>query len=187
MITLELDRVRRAAASRKMDVDTLIGDCRIEGETVQLDSAERLEVLTTTMILGAAALGIEAETASDLDDGVRICRRRQGFTRTVQRSGTDYYTYEHLATSNDAPELMALKVTLHCNDVRSITPNAGHETKELIYVLDGDVRMDWTVGDATRTATLAPGDSVYLTPDVPHSFIATGTRAEIIAVNYGRW
>ena len=48
------------------------------------------------------------------------------------------------------------------------------------------MRFDWTEegGDKVKSSTLNPGDSVYISPGVKHSFIALEPGSEILAFNY---
>ena len=122
---------------------------------------------------------------SDLDGGVKISGPGEGFRITSQRGGAPYYTYQHLATTNAAPELMALKLTLHCHDEAGIVLNDGHDSKELIYVLKGDVRFDWIdPAGQRREARVNQGGSCYVDAGVPHSFSSIGPTAEVLAINY---
>jgi uncharacterized RmlC-like cupin family protein len=186
-VSLNIDTVRRTAESRKMEFQRIIDGLRVEGDQVILDSDEQLAALAEKMIVGPEVLLDRKSESRDLVAGVRIYRSGQGFQRVAQRDGRDYYTYEHLATTSDAPELMALRLKLHCTDAEHVVLNPGHGSKELIYVLQGQVRMDWESDGERHHTVLEPGDSAYLRPDVAHSFIAHSGAAEIIAVNYGRW
>lgn len=123
-------------------------------------------------------------TENDLDNGVKISRKDSAFSRTIEKNGTKYYTYNHLATTKTESNLMALRVNLHCRDEEKIILNGGHASKEIIYVTKGVVRMDWETKNERTHAELNVGDSAYLSPGVSHSFIALVDDSELIAVNY---
>lgn len=186
---LERSHLERLITSRKMCPSDVLAPYSQAGDHVLIPDddlpglADRLIVPTTLLVSASPAANDEAEQ-TDLDGGVKVYRADEGFRRTISRSGTTYYTYQHLATTKAAPELMALKVTLHCDDSDSVVFNGGHDSKELIYVLHGRVRMDWESSDGRRTEILESGDSAYLRPGVSHSFISASETAEIIAVNY---
>lgn len=126
--------------------------------------------------------------ASDLDDGVKIARQGEGFKREEVRDGVHCYTYEHLVTTNHDPQLMALRLDLHGDSSQPLRLNAGHGSKEVVYVTKGEVRVRWVGNDnEVKERVLGNGDSIFIAPNVPHSFINHwfGVPAEIIAINYG--
>lgn len=150
----------------------------IEGETSLKDLATRLRIPVASLF---------EDGKDDLDNGVKICRSTEGFTRIAERKGTKYYTYRHLATTDAAPELMALHVMIHCGDDNKVVLNGGHGSKEIVYILEGRVRMHWQHGSDLRQVDLEPGDSVYINPGVSHSFISAdgvGGKCSLLAVNY---
>ncbi len=183
---IDLNILEQVAISRKMPIDDLIRGFRVENGSVELPEAEALAKLASKLIVPASALtGGEPSGTTDLDGGVKIAEPGEGFRITGERGGAPYYTYQHLATTDAAPELMALKLTLHCNSEKGIVLNDGHDAKELIFVLRGDVRMDWVDPEgAQRTARLQQGASVYVDPGLPHSFSSIGETAEVLAINY---
>jgi len=148
--------------------------------------AEALKRLADTLIVPCSILsGDNGLDDSDLDGGVKITARDEGFRITSERGGAPYYTYQHLATTNAAPELMALKLTLHCDNEEGIVLNEGHDSKELIYVLKGDVRFDWIdPSGEPRMARVNEGGSCYVDAGIPHSFSSIGSTAEVLAINY---
>jgi len=185
-MNIALSRIEEIAACRKMDPRVVLQGYQVSGNEVVVPTEKALKALSDVLLVPESDLsGTPQAETSDLDAGVRVYRASEGFKRTVERKGKAYYTYQHLATTKDAPELMALKVTLLCDQPESVTLNDGHGSKELIYVIDGSVRMDWDDADGSRhTSMLNKGDSVYLQPGIPHSFAASDAKAEIIAVNY---
>jgi mannose-6-phosphate isomerase-like protein (cupin superfamily) len=183
---IDLNILEQVAISRKMPIDDLIRGFRVENGSVELPEAEALAKLASKLIVPTSVLtGGEPSDTTDLDGGVKIAEPGEGFRITGERGGAPYYTYQHLATTDAAPELMALKLTLHCNSEKGIVLNDGHDAKELIFVLRGDVRMDWVDPEGEqRTARLQQGASVYVDPGLPHSFSSIGETAEVLAINY---
>lgn len=186
-IAINISQVEMLSGKRKMSVDEVLNaideSCPASG-VLELESFEKVQKLADTLIMPVSEL--LADTRKDLDGGVVISRSDEGFAKEVSRKGSRYYTYQHLATSNTAPELMALKVLLHCEDNDGVALNRGHASREVIYALKGSVRFDWRDEGAedVKSATLNPGDSVYISPGVKHSFIALESGAEILAFNY---
>lgn len=183
---IDFNLLERVATSRKMPVNEVIGSFRVENDSVILPEANALDTLADRLIVpGSLLAGADIEDRSDLDGGVKIAEPGQGYRITTDRAGAPYYTFQHLATTNAAPELMALKLTLHCNREGGIVLNEGHEAKEVVYVLKGDVRLDWI--DQTgerRSARVNQGGSFYVDAGVPHSFSSIGETAEVISINY---
>lgn len=181
-IDIPLQSIKHLAESRKMDVSYVTRDLDVSGNTVHLNTLRDANTLAERLIMPMAALMALVE--SDLDQGIKVCRKDEGFVREAERKGKPYYTYQHLATSNAAPELMALRVKVHCDNEQDVVLNGGHSSKELIYVTQGTIRMHWDNGEDTRNVDLHEGDSVYLDPNVRHSFRSLGGTAELLAFNY---
>jgi mannose-6-phosphate isomerase-like protein (cupin superfamily) len=178
---ISFHNVRRIAESRKMLVAEALDGFDSDSDVVRLAHAEDLRALATRLLVSPSELLLGQD---DLDDGIKVCRREQGFSRAQQRKGKLYYTYQHLATTSAAPELMALRVTVHCNDEEDVVLNAGHDSKELVYVTVGGIRMHWDTGSGVREVDLGQGDSVYLAPGIPHSFRSIEGESELLAFNY---
>jgi uncharacterized RmlC-like cupin family protein len=183
---IDLNLLEKVASSRKIPLDDLLGDFQVEQGSVVMPEPESLGKLADRLIVPASMLTEDApERPTDLDGGVKFAAAGEGFRITSERGGAPYYTYQHLATTSAAPELMALKLTLHCNREQGIVLNEGHDSKELVYVLKGDVRVDWIDPKGERrSAVMAEGGSVYVDPGLPHSFSSIGATAEVLAINY---
>ena len=183
---IDLNALEEVATSRKMPVDEVISGFRIEEGNVLLSGMDALEKLADALIVPRSLLErTVVADRSDLDGGVKIAEAEQGYRITAERGGAPYYTFQHLATTNAAPELMALKLTLHCNREERIVLNEGHEAKEVVYVLKGDVRLDWLSETGERRwARVNQGGSFYVDAGVPHSFSSIGPTAEVISINY---
>lgn len=186
-IEINMSQVGILSSKRKMSVDEVLSvvkkSCPTSG-ALELDDFAQLQKLADKLVMPVSEL--LASTGNDLECGVVIYKSDEGFAREISREGSRYYTYQHLATSNTAPELMALKVFLHCDNREAVVLNGGHAAREVIYTLKGRVRFDWTEegGDKVKSSTLNPGDSVYISPGVKHSFIALEPGSEILAFNY---
>jgi hypothetical protein len=120
---------------------------------------------------------------SDLNDGSRIAKKGTTYIRTAERNGLDYYTYHHLAKTNTAPSLMPLRITVHCSDEDHVAMNT-HACPEFVYVSRGPIRFHWRQTGPTQCETLETGDSLYIAPDVEHSFTCVEEDGEIIAINF---
>ncbi|VVO18387.1 cupin domain-containing protein [Pseudomonas fluorescens] len=184
-IKIGIAKIEELAASRKMSVDEVLRAINaVRTEYVVIDSMSELQKLADVLIIPMDE--VLRGLRSDLTNGVKIFKRNEGFRKVSSRDGKKYYTYQHLATTNSAPELMALKVTLHCGSLEDVVLNEGHSSREVVYVLKGAVRVDWGDGvEAERQAeVLLEGDSIYISPNVPHSFMALEGSSEILAFNY---
>ncbi len=179
---LSIDRsvVRNLIQGRKMCPDDVLKNHQSEGDKIIFNDINHLKELSDKLAVPMK----DFFTENDLDNGVKISRKDSSFGRTVEKNGTKYYTYNHLATTKTEPNLMALRVNLHCRDEDKIVLNGGHDSKEIIYVTKGVVRMDWETKDGRKHVELNVGDSAYLAPGVSHSFIALVDDSELIAVNY---
>jgi len=184
-IRISVSKVEQLAVSRKMNVEEVLKSVNFKcGEYIEFKSTGKLVRLANVLVMPISELVRDVST--DLTEGVKILRNNEGFCKVSNRGGNEYYTYKHLATSNSAPELMALKVVLHCESSENIVLNEGRSSKEVVYVLKGVVRVDWGngLGAERRTEVLNEGDSIYLSPGVPHSFMGLELNSEILAFNY---
>ncbi|PJD91619.1 MAG: hypothetical protein CK424_06220 [Legionella sp.] len=172
--------VESLVASRKMLPDQIIRDYEVKNGDVIFKNFTELKHLSDKLAVPVKDFFVE----NDLDDGIKISRKNDSFHRVSEKGGVKYYTYNHLATTKTEPNLMALRVDLHCKDIDKITLNDGHDSKELVYVTKGKVRMDWKTDNGVRNVELNVGDSAYVSPNVPHSFMAMEDNSELIAVNY---
>lgn len=187
METILLSRatIERHATNRKMLISSLVDEGQIDENHISLNNINELANLSKVLAVPVASL-FEA-SGDDLTNDIKVYRADEGFVRTSSREGREYYTYRHLATTDAAPELMALHVTVRCTEEDAVVLNGGHPSKELIYVLEGKIRMHWDARAERHHVDLAPGDSVFLRPGVSHSFISIGDdgrSAALLAFNY---
>jgi quercetin dioxygenase-like cupin family protein len=148
------------------------------GTTPHLD-APALKAIAHRLSVPEEAL---LKISTDLEEGTRIARRGETYTRTAQRDGIPYYTYEHLVTTKTAPSFMALRISVLAHKESNIVMNS-HEAPEFVYVTRGIVRYNWGRSTPSNETILNIGDSVYISPGTPHSFTAVDDNPEIIAVN----
>lgn len=186
-IEVNISQVARLASRRKMSVDEVLSNIHHKcssAAVLELENFDALKKLSDKMLMPVSEL--LADTGNDLEKGVVIFESGQGFTREVCREGNSFYTYQHLATSNTAPELMALRVRLNCENQDAVVLNSGHDSREIVYILKGVVRFDWReeAAEDTVSRSLNQGDSVYISPGVKHSFVALEEGAELLAFNY---
>lgn len=185
-ITLCKGHLEALLATRKMTLSNIEG-VRVQGDRALIKDVEQLQLIANYIAVPVSAF-FEGNTPSDLDDGVKIARKGTGFKRNEIRDGVHYYTYEHLVTTNQDPYLMALRLDLHSDERQPLKLNCGHLSKEMVYVTKGSVRVTWLVDDhQVKESILNDGDSIFISPNVPHSFTNSivGEESEIIAVNYG--
>jgi mannose-6-phosphate isomerase-like protein (cupin superfamily) len=182
-INLNVRTLRMLAERRKMDLAEVLGGAPVEGAYARFDSFAPVAGIAEMLCVPVSEVLVD-DAVSDLDNGVRITRAGDGYRRTVPRNGVEYYTYHHLATTLTEPDLMPLRLELHCKDSASVELNAGHDAREVVYITKGSVTMTWRQGDETFEETLVEGDSVYLAPGVPHSFMTSGDgEGELLAFN----
>lgn len=169
--------------SRKMKEQDLLHLFSVSQDMAVFEDFNQIQKLSerihipTSVIVGAAE-------KSDMPSGVKICRYKDGYEQVSYRDGIKYYTYHHLVTSAEEPDLMALHLLVHSTDLANYKLNGGHASKEFVYVLKGRVRMHWQHEDRLYENDLEQGDSTFIRPGISHSFVAIEENSELIAVNY---
>ena len=185
MSKIEISRstVEAAYNCRKHDLKGINENYEVNNDSVLFQDFREVESLAKELALPITFF-FEKKAGNDLNKGIAIERSQGAFERKSYRKEKLYYTYRHLAKTSTVPSLMALHVTLHCSDKADMELNGGHPDREIIYVTKGSVLMNWKENEINE-AVLNEGDSVYVHPGVPHSFISNGSEtAEIIAVNF---
>ncbi|BET95596.1 cupin domain-containing protein [Xenorhabdus taiwanensis] len=185
-ISFSKQNISSILSSRKMTLEQLTGIAEIHNDSVVFPSFQALSDFSDHIAVPLSMFYREAQDR-DLDDGVKIARRNETFSRDEIRDGVHYYTYHHLVTTKADPGLMALRLDLHSNETQPLRLNSGHGTREVVYVTRGTVRVQW-LDDAQQQheEILNEGDSIFITPFVPHSFTnhSKQEKSEIIAINY---
>ena len=174
-------------SSRKMTIEDLNGVADINEDNIIFPSHQDLKNFSDNIAVSLSAFYQDIND-SDLDDGVKIARRDETYSREEIRDGIHYYTYHHLVTTKADPKLMALRLDLHTNEEHPIRLNSGHGSREIVYVTRGTVRVQWLDESQSMCEdVLNEGDSIFITPHIPHSFTnySNQEKSEIMAVNYG--
>ncbi|WP_169837646.1 cupin domain-containing protein [Salipaludibacillus agaradhaerens] len=182
MITISKDHLQDLSEGRKMLINEVVKEFKEENGQIVFPSFEKVK--ETAEFLNIPLASFFDEENSDLESGVKILRDGEGFSRTSLKNGNKYYTYNHLVTTNTEPSLMPLRVELHVKDEDHVTLNGGHGSKEMVYITKGVVRMHWEHNKEQKSIDLNKGDSVYIKPGVPHSFISAQDDSELLAFNY---
>jgi|GEM_PF-3404170 len=173
-------------ATRKMTTNHIDNNIRYDESSAYFSSFKELQKVAEYLAIPVSDF-FPSQLESDLDDGVKIARKNETFRREEIRDGVHYYTYEHLVTTNQDPGLMALRLDLHSDSLQPLRLNGGHNSKEVVYISRGSVKVQWIGDDETlKECVLNEGDSIFILPGVPHSFTNNhaGQKSEIIAINY---
>ena len=131
----------------------------------------------------------------DCPQGIKIMREADSkkSSRVMTRGGKPYYEYRDTVMSQVAPfrpEWIKELCIVDNNDPdnASVQWNNGHFMHQFTYFI-GDVNFYYIDEDGNKkTAVMKTGDSMYITPFVPHTF-STRKNAEenglILALTYG--
>lgn len=132
----------------------------------------------------------------DAPSGVRIHRAEDSerSSRVMSRAGTDYYEYRDTAMSSLSqfrPEWIKELCVVDDNDPENpaVQWNNGHFLHQFTYFV-GPVNFYYRGADgAKHVAVMNTGDSMYISPFVPHSFASRrndeGALGIILALTYG--
>lgn len=136
----------------------------------------------------------------DAPDGVRVMRAADSAksSRVFQRGGADYYEYRDTAMSKVSP--FRPEWILELRDVDDDAPdsplvqwNNGHFMHQFTMFV-GAVNFYYLEGTERRVMKAETGDSMYITPFVPHTFATRrkdadarygGRKGLILALTYG--
>jgi oxalate decarboxylase/phosphoglucose isomerase-like protein (cupin superfamily) len=184
-ISIDTQYLESLLATRKMTLEN-VQELHLKEDRAHFRNFDELQILANFLSIPVSSF-FDGQTHSDLVDGVKIARKNSTFKRDEVRDGVLYYTYEHLVTTNQDPGLMALRLDLHSDDMQPLRLNTGHDSKEVVYVTKGSVRVTWQGDDnKINESILRDGDSIFILPNVAHSFtnFIAGEKSEIIAINY---
>ncbi len=132
----------------------------------------------------------------DAPTGVRIHRAADSerSSRVMSRAGADYYEYRDTAMSSLSqfrPEWIKELCIVDDNDPENaaVQWNNGHFLHQFTYFV-GPVNFYYRGSDGTKqVAVMETGDSMYISPFVPHSFASRrnpdGELGVIMALTYG--
>ena len=132
----------------------------------------------------------------DCPKGIKIMREvdSKKSSRVMTRGGNPYYEYRDTVMSQVAPfrpEWIKELCVVNDNDPENklVQWNNGHFMHQFTYFI-GDVNFYYIDDDGTRkTAVMQTGDSMYITPFVPHTFSTRKNKNNenglILALTYG--
>ena len=131
----------------------------------------------------------------DCPQGIKIMRSEESkqSSRIMERAGHPYYEYRDTAMSKTAPfrpEWIMELCSVDDNDPRNklVQWNNGHFMHQFTYFI-GEVNFYYIDSDGEKkVAVMNTGDSMYITPFVPHSFASrNGVKQPglILALTYG--
>jgi len=131
----------------------------------------------------------------DCPQGIKIMRSEESkqSSRIMERSGHPYYEYRDTAMSKTAPfrpEWIMELCSVDDNDPRNklVQWNNGHFLHQFTYFI-GEVNFYYIGSDGEKkVAVMNTGDSMYITPFVPHSFASRNAAKQpglILALTYG--
>ena len=134
-------------------------------------------------------------THDDCPQGIKIMRSEESkqSSRIMKRAGYPYYEYRDTAMSKTAPfrpEWIMELCSVDDNDPRnkSVQWNNGHFMHQFTYFI-GEVNFYYIDSDGEKkVAVMNTGDSMYITPFVPHSFASRNGAKQpglILALTYG--
>jgi len=131
----------------------------------------------------------------DCPQGIKIMKSEESkqSSRIMERAGYPYYEYRDTAMSKTAPfrpEWIMELCSVDDNDPRNklIQWNNGHFLHQFTYFI-GEVNFYYIDSDGEKkVAVMNTGDSMYITPFVPHSFASRNGAKQlglILALTYG--
>ena len=131
----------------------------------------------------------------DCPQGIKIMRSDESkqSSRIMERAGYPYYEYRDTAMSKTAPfrpEWIMELCFVDDNDPRNklVQWNNGHFLHQFTYFI-GEVNFYYIDSDGEKkVALMNTGDSMYITPFVPHSFASRNGAKQlglILALTYG--
>lgn len=131
----------------------------------------------------------------DCPDGIKLMSAgdSEKSKRIMERAGKPYYEYRDTAMSKVAPfrpEWIMELCNVENNDPENelVQWNNGHFLHQFTYFI-GNVNFYYKDENGTKqTAVMNTGDSMYITPFVPHTFATrqgSGSNGLILALTYG--
>ncbi len=184
-LTFYRKTIEQLLARRKMtitDIEHLVG---VSDDRVEIKNFEQLFALSQHTSLSASEyITAHYRENSAQDRLVTITRKDSLYSRIKGDSFRGGYHYRHVLTTPLDPNLLVLR-TIPLSTQHQAQPNAGHQVKEVVYVLSGKVGIMWQNSAGNRRySDLESGDSVYIDSWVPHAFYAIEPESQILAVDY---
>lgn len=179
-------KIKQIREMKKVSLEELAERSGIELSMIQKIEQEKNIPSLAPLIKIARALGVRLGTFLDDSDSygpvvVRSGQYQKGVRFTSQASDTrEHLNFFSLAFDkagrNMEPFIVDIEPGLQSDYMLS-----SHEGEEFIYVLDGEIEINY----GKETFTLAKGDSIYLDSIVLHNVhAASNSPAKILAVVY---
>lgn len=148
-----------------------------------LPSLEALQQMAQAMTVNLRDL---LPIVPDTTEGIKVLRKADRYTRTIHRGGKPYYLYADLVTTTENVGLRPEAITLLCTEERDVVMNKGHFLHQCTFALHGRVRFFWEFEGQRKSADFDEGDSWYIRPYIPHSFMSLDKHnlATIIAFTF---
>lgn len=183
-LLLKSASVEQIFKRRKLDLRTIGHDCVVfYGQKLEVIDLEKFVGLCKTFAISLSDVLIQDEFSVASNLPVAICRKAPLYTKDkFDTNGKHIYTYRNVHRNACDVGLMVYRTSL-----KSLAAplNAGHAAKEIVYILNGKVRLSYSKQNGKEfVEDMAEGDSVFLAPWVRHSFSKLSEDAEILAIDY---
>jgi transcriptional regulator with XRE-family HTH domain len=180
------EKIRQIREMKKVSVEELAARSGMEITMIQKIEQEKNVPSLAPLIKIARALGVRLGTFLDDSDNygpvvVRSGEYHKGARFTSQASETrEHLNFFSLAFDKAGRSMEPFIVDIE-SGLQSDYMLSSHEGEEFIYVLEGEVEINY----GKETYTLAKGDSIYLDSIVMHNVHAANQNsARILAVVY---
>ena len=180
------EKIRQIREMKKVSVEELAARSGMEITMIQKIEQEKNVPSLAPLIKIARALGVRLGTFLDDSDNygpvvVRSGEYHKGARFTSQASETrEHLNFFSLAFDKAGRSMEPFIVDIETG-LQSDYMLSSHEGEEFIYVLEGEVEINY----GKETYTLAKGDSIYLDSIVMHNVHAANQNsARILAVVY---
>ncbi|HET6557326.1 MAG TPA: XRE family transcriptional regulator [Prolixibacteraceae bacterium] len=179
-------KIKQIREMKKVSLEELAERSGIELSMIQKIEQEKNIPSWAPLIKIARALGVRLGTFLDDSDSygpvvVRAGQYQQGVRFTSQSSDSrEHLNFFSLAFDKAGRNMEPFIVDIEPG-LQSDYMISSHEGEELIFVLEGDIEINY----GKETFTLGKGDSIYLDSIVLHNVhAANNTPAKILAVVY---
>ena len=180
------EKIKQIREMKKVSVEELAARSGMEITIIQKIEQEKNVPSLAPLIKIARALGVRLGTFLDDSDNygpvvVRSGEYHKGARFTSQASETrEHLNFFSLAFDKAGRSMEPFIVDIE-SGLQSDYMLSSHEGEEFIYVLEGDIEINY----GKETYTLAKGDSIYLDSIVMHNVHAANQNsARILAVVY---
>jgi quercetin dioxygenase-like cupin family protein len=176
------EKVRLTREKSEMSVEELAERAGIEtGMITAIEKGELVPYLSP-LIKVSRALGVRLGTFLDDQEHLGPVVTRNGDMAQVERfrgtDGNQENVFYSLARNKTSRHMEPMLIELH-PDERLNLKKSSHEGEEFIYVLAGEITIEY----GKETYNLTTGDSIYYDSIVEHNVKAAGsTQATLLAV-----